>query len=432
MRIPPQATARQIQATQDTLFWLIRLRWFAVLGQSLTVLVVDQILNIDLPLRALFGWIGVTAISNLAAFVRRVEGKPMALWLPKALLATDVAVLTALLMFTGGAGNPFAIFYLVHGTMAALVLPPRAAWLIWAECSVGYGLLFLLRHSLTELHHQAICGPMMDYELHLHGMLVSLVLTAAGIAYFVSRVMIHLRQRERELEEARAREAENERFASLATLAAGAAHELGTPLGTIAVAASELRRASAQLPVESLIRDDAELIAEEVARCRSILDRLIERPGAMGDLPRAVDVDELLDELRATFLPPERVRLVCENRCASQPVVAPPLALVQGLGVLVKNALDASGPVDPIRITVERFVGGVRFRVDDMGSGLESEPIGHIGEPFYTTKEPGRGMGLGLFLVRLLAQRLNGSFSLETKPVGGTRATLVIAEVAPP
>lgn len=410
----------------------MRLRWFAVVGQSLTVFVVDWLLRIDLPLLILFSCIGVTAVSNLAAGIRmRSRSAPPPFWLPTGLMVTDVAVITALLMFTGGSGNPFASFYLVHATMAAMVLSARAAWLIWALCSAGYGLLFLMRHNLSDLHHHAICGPAMNYDLHLHGMLVSLVVTAAAIAYFVSRVMRALRDRERELSDARTREAENERFASLATLAAGVAHEIGSPLGTIAVAAGELRRASAQLPPDNTIRDDAELIAEEVTRCRSILDRLSDRSGAMGDVPRAVSLKELLDGVRESLPAADARRLQCEAGDETLSVIVPPLALTQGLGVLVKNAFDASPATAPVRVRIERREAEVSFVVEDSGSGLAAEARAHAGEPFFTTKEEGRGMGLGLFLVRLLAQRLNGSLRLESNPAGGTRATLTLSQTFP-
>ncbi len=419
------------RASLSTFEWLLRLRWCAVVGQTATVVVVDQGLHIDLPLLPLFGFICVTAVSNLAASVRVRAQSAIPAWLAGALMSTDVAALTALLMITGGAGNPFASFYLVHATMAAMVLSVRATWMIWAFCSAGYALLFVLRHSLTELHHHAICGPAMNYDLHLHGMLVSLVLTAAAIAYFVSRVLRALRLRETELSAARVREVENERFASLATLAAGVAHEIGSPLGTIAVAAGELRRASEKLPTGNTIRDDAELIAEEVARCRAILDRLSDRSGAMGDQPRTVTVAEVLAGVRQTLPASELARLHCDDSELPLTMTAPPLALVQGLGVLVKNAFDASPANEPVRVSVARSASEVRFMVDDCGTGLDTGARAHAGEPFFTTKEPGHGMGLGLFLVRLLARRLKGSLRLESKTSGGTRATLTLAQGVP-
>lgn len=426
------ATPPSNASDRDALGWLVRLRWFAVVGQSLTVLVVDWLLQIDLPLLILFSCIGVTAVSNLAAAIHmRSRGASPPAWFATALMVTDVGVITALLMFTGGSGNPFASFYLIHATMAAMVLSARAAWLIWALCSAGYGLLFLMRHNLSDLHHHAICGPAMNYDLHLHGMLVSLVVSAAAIAYFVSRMMRALRERERELNVARSREEENERFASLATLAAGVAHEIGSPLGTIAVAAGELRRASAELPADNTIREDAELIAEEVTRCRSILDRLSDRSGAMGDVPQAVSIEGLVDSVRASLSSADASRLQCASAANVGSIVVPPLALAQGLGVLVKNAFDASPATAPVRLSIERTETEVLFMVEDYGSGMAEEIRAHAGEPFFTTKEEGRGMGLGLFLVRLLAQRLNGSLRLEPKVAGGTRATLTISQVFP-
>ena len=399
-----------------------------MIGQSVTVLVVDEFFRIDLPLLALFGFIGVTAVSNLAATIRVRSQHSTTVWLPAALMVTDIVVLTALLMYTGGSGNPFALFYLVHATMAAMVLPARGTWLIWALCSTGYGLLFLLREQIGELHHHAICGPAMNYDLHLYGMLVSLVMTAAAIAYFVSRIMRALRERERELNAARVREAENERFASLATLAAGVAHEIGSPLGTIAVAAGELRRAAADLGPDSTLREDAELIAEEVARCRSIMDRLSEHSGAMGDVPRSVPVSELVRRVRETLRSEQVPLFYSDSFETSLAVVVPPLALSQALGVLVKNAFDASRECSAVFLTVERREGEVRFVVEDAGAGLSAEALAHAGEPFFTTKEPGRGMGLGLFLVRLLARRLNGALVLESIQSGGTRAVLTISQ----
>ncbi len=418
------------EGERDMLRWLVRLRWVAVAGQSVAVMAADRVLRIELPLLMLFASIAVTGVSNLAMTLRLRRGRNTPRHLPLALLVTDVTVLTTLLGLTGGPDNPFALFYLVPATTAAIALSGRAAWLVWALCSVGYGLLFALRESLAKLHHHAFCGPAMDYDLHLRGMLISLVLTAAAIAYFVSHLMRALRQREAQLRDARAREAVNERFASLATLAAGVAHEIGSPLGTIGIAAGELRRASARLPAGHTIREDADLIAEEVGRCRSILDRLSDRAGALGDLPCTVSVERLFSDLLVALPAADRPRLRVEGPAAPAELVAPPLALVQALGVLIKNAFDASPPGVEVWLKFEAVAGEVRFRVEDQGAGLPASARAHAGEPFFTTKEPGRGLGLGLFLVRLFAHRLHGSLHLESNWPDGTRATLTFPQPA--
>jgi two-component system sensor histidine kinase RegB len=208
----------------------------------------------------------------------------------------------------------------------------------------------------------------------------------------------------------------------LATLAAGAAHELGTPLGTISIAAGELAREAKALPSHPEILEDAELILEEATRCRGILDRLEQQAG---DTVRPLAVTAVLAELRQRFAGQP---LEIDAASAPETVAAPPEALAQALASLVRNALDASVDVGPTRVpvslSVRRSGPWVEFEVVDRGTGLTPEARVHAGEPFFTTKPTGQGMGLGLFLVKLLAGRLNGQFELLPGVGGGTRALL--------
>lgn len=338
-------------------------------------------------------------------------------------MATDVVVLTGLLALTGGSGNPFASFYLVHATMAALVLPVRGTWMIWALCSAGYGSLFLLRHICLRLG-QNWCGPAMNYDLHLHGMLVAFMLTGAAIAYFVGRILGALRERELELALAHAREAQNERLAAVATLAASAAHELSSPLGTIFIAAGEMARQARTSPAQHDLAEDAELIREEVARCRGILDRLQQ---TADDSPRSISMADLEAELRAKF-PAYSSRLNVQVEQGLLAVFAPPQGLVQSLAVLLKNSFDASEDGAPVKLEIRRAGVQVEFTVRDRGIGLDEAARLHAGEPFFTTKPAGQGMGLGLFLVRLFAQRLGGRFELVSEREGGTAASLFLPQ----
>ncbi|MCW5558015.1 MAG: HAMP domain-containing histidine kinase [Verrucomicrobiae bacterium] len=406
-----------------TLPWLRRLRWTAVAGQTLAVWFVIGWLRLPLPLEAVFLCIGCTALSNLALHgipAGRAES-PSAL---AAILATDVMLLTALLYFTGGPHNPFSSFYLVHVALAAVVLPPLWAVPLAGLCCGGYGLLFLGR-SLLPPPGDAVCGigPNLPLPVHLRGMLIAFVLTAAAVVFFAGRLQQALRLRESELARTRELAAQNERFAALATLAAGAAHELGSPLGTIALAAGEIARAAQHLPGHGDLADDAALIREEAARCRAILDRLEQQAG---DTPRSLAVHELLHQLRGRFA---RRALVIEAAAAPRTVFAPPEALAQALAALVKNALDASPAECSVVVRVHTVGLFAQFEVADHGSGLSAAAHAHAGEPFFSTKPPGQGMGLGLFLVRLLAQRLAGEFAIEPRPSGGTRAILRLPQL---
>jgi two-component system sensor histidine kinase RegB len=401
----------------QTLPWLRRLRWTAVIGQTVTVLVVTRGLHIPLPQLPIWLCIGLTALTNLALHsVRGGRGETPGFL--GGILTADIALLTALLHFSGGPHNPFSSFYLVLVTLGAVVLPPLwAAGLGFAGAS-GYALLFLGGHLLPRPGDD-ICGvgPSLPLSLHLRGMLTAFLLTAAAVVFFAGRLQQALRRREAELVLARAAAARQDRFAALATLAAGAAHELGSPLGTISMAAGELARTLKHVDGPEELREDAELIRSEAARCRAILDRL---QAQTGDAPRQVPVPGLVTELQGrfgarfqpTFLPPE----------AS--VWAPPEALTQALVSLVQNAIEASPGSSPVRFGFQATDQGCEFRISDDGPGLSPAAAIHAGEPFFTTKGPGRGMGLGLFLVRLLAERLGGSFHLTAAGSQGTCAVL--------
>jgi two-component system, sensor histidine kinase RegB len=257
-------------------------------------------------------------------------------------------------------------------------------------------------------------------ELHLSGMLVAQAVTAACFVAFAGWLQRALRRREAELTQARAEMARQERFASLALLAAGAAHELGTPLNTIAVAAAEVARVAREEAVPAELGEDAELIREEVARCRGILGRLQQEHV---DRAEPVAAGELLAEMsRRLGAEAERVHL--EPAAGLPPLRVPREAAVQALLSLTRNALDASPPGRPVQVHATREGKGIRLEVLDEGAGLSPEAAAHAGEPFFSTKPPQQGMGLGLFLVRLLAAQVGGSFVLDARPGGGTRARL--------
>ena len=406
-----------------TLPLLRQLRWSAVVGQTAAVLIVTLGLGLPLPMVPIFVCIGLTALSNAGLQLLR-PGHGESSGNLTTILAFDVVLLTGLLHFTGGPHNPFSSFYLVHVALAAVALPLWGIGLVSTLCCAGFGLLYFGRQVLP-IPGDAVCGvgPNLPLSTHLKGMLVAFVLTAGCIVIFVSRLQSILRLRERELLAAKERAREQEQFAALATLAAGAAHELATPLGTIAIAAGEIVQSASVLPNQPDLLADAQLVREEVARCRTILDRLQDQTG---DAPTLVDVTSLISEVRKQF--PNRLEI--DLPATGVEICVPVFALLQALVSLVKNGFDASPPEAAVRLTVESSGDQVFFAVSDRGPGLTPEVRRHAGEPFFTTKPPGRGTGLGLFLVRLLAVRLGGTFSLEPALSGGTCARLQLPRVA--
>jgi two-component system sensor histidine kinase RegB len=270
--------------------------------------------------------------------------------------------------------------------------------------------------------HGAGSGPL--FLAHLYGMYVALVLTALLVGYFVSRLAGAVREREAELVAARAHAANADRLAALTPLCAGAAHELGTPLGTIALAASELARAADRATEGERLAADARLIRAEVDRCRAILDRMAARFGeATGERPSRLPSARLVEAVRA-LLPKrgqDRVRFVTE----AGEVELPLGAMAQALANLVDNAL-AAAPEGEVLVRIERAGGELRLSVSDEGPGMPEGLLHRATEPFFTTKEAGRGMGLGLYLCQVTVERLGGRLSLTSAPGEGTSAALIL------
>jgi two-component system sensor histidine kinase RegB len=218
----------------------------------------------------------------------------------------------------------------------------------------------------------------------------------------------------------------------LVTLAAGAAHELGTPLGTIAVVSRELQHYASALTNGAELLEDAKLIRSEVERCQLILQRM-SADGAepMGESSRAIQMGTLLDET-LRHLPNGRRSGVSIDAPESKKLLTLPVrATVQSLVALLQNALDAGDGTAQVILKAHCAGEHLIFSVCDRGSGMTESVLRRIGEPFFTTKEPGEGMGLGTFLVQTFAERLGGDLSYKSASGKGTSATLTLPMQSP-
>lgn len=424
---PSAAPARDL-APHVSLPWFVRLRWGALAGQVLALVGARAFLGVDLPAAPLAVLVLTTAITNagLALVVKRDRLPLPPRHLLGAVMLLDTLLLTALLYFTGGPTNPFSVLYLVHVTLGAVVLGAGWTWLIVALSVACFGFLFW-RHLPLSIGGE--CQNGCDFALHLEGMWVALALAAGFISHFVGRVVGALRRSETELASVRERALRTERLVSLATLAAGAAHELGTPLGTIAVAAKELERASLDQGAirAAEIGDDARLIRGEVDRCRTILDRLSVRSGdAELLLLDLVSIEQVVAELKQQLSPGQASRLRVTSAPETARAEVPRVPLLQALGALVKNAFDATGERGSVALALTASGDKLRCQVEDHGTGMDPGTLARAGDPFFTTKEPGRGMGLGLFLSRVLAERLGGRLDLLSVPGAGTTVSFEI------
>ena len=406
--------------------WVVRMRYGMLAAQLALLVFLAAGLRIDLPLGWLAAPLAVTFISNL--FLRRQFLRSRN---PRALLGQlfclDTICLTAVLGLTGGPMNPFSLLYLVQIMLSAMILSKTWTWALGLLSTFSFGLLFWFNRPVPAFspHHEEN-----GFSLHLAGMWIAFAIAAALITFFIGKVAESVRDHEREALNLRDRLAKSERLASLVTLAAGAAHELGTPLGTIAVAARELERLAAQTNAEDFL-EDAKLIRAEVTRCRTILERMsTEGAETPGEALEPVELRQVLADVAARFA--RYPELQIPSAASDARAVLPRQATVQAVSALVKNALDANPNRKPVTLKAEVADGHVRFVVEDQGAGMPPEVLKHIAEPFFTTKQPGAGMGLGTFLVRMFAEHLNGRLSFDSTVGKGSTAVLELPAIAGP
>ncbi len=404
------------------LLWLIKLRWGSVAGQLATIFGVSSLVAIDLPLIPLLIIVAVEAASNGAAvlWLRRTKAEVREYQLA-ALMALDIVLLTLLLYFTGGPQNPFTFLYLVNIALAAIALHAQWTWMLVALALMGVGILPLAGYR--ELSLEQLSGPERE-AISQQGMWVAFGVTAGFIVHFLWRVTGALAERDRELRAARQITERQEQLASLATVAAGAAHELATPLGTIALVAKELERSVPKPGSTDAALEDLRLIREQVARCRLILDQMGAGLGRSSEqVVEDISLPALIRDALTGVRAEPAVFVEVEDEARGSTLRLPGRAVAQALRALITNAQDA-GADERVLVTGRVRDDRVRISVIDKGPGMSSEVLSRISEPFFTTKPPGSGMGLGLYLTRAVVEGLGGSLRIDSAVGVGTTASL--------
>src|ERR1700730_2862754 len=394
---------------------LVRLRWLAVIGQATAVLVVYWGLDFELPVWACLSMIALAAWLNIAMRARfplRQRLEPdRAGWL----LAFDTTELAVLLFFTGGLQNPFALLFLGPVLISAAALPPRRTLLLGAFAIACATVLMFLHYSLPWDSEPPLELP----PVYVTGIWFSILLAIAFIGLHAWQVTEDSRQLADALAATELVLAREQHLSQLDGLAAAAAHELGTPLSTIAGIVKELERT---LDPGSPPADDINLLGEQARRCRDILAKLTELSTAAEPFDR-MKLSGIIEEVVAPHrnfgvaievkLPPNR---------STEPVGARNAAVLYGLGNLVENAVDfARLRVD---VSAEWTEEEVTVTVADDGPGFSPEVLGRLGEPYVTSRGSGRpaaapasgGLGLGFFIAKTLIERSGGTLSCGNRP----------------
>jgi len=400
------------QSSTRNLKRLLILRSLLIAGALLAMLATRTLIGIPLPLLPLLLIVGSLGLINLWTWRRVRSGayiRDEEFFLQ---LVVDVIALAGVLYFTGGASNPFAWFFLIPLFIAATVLSGPATWLMAALTTTCYTLLLFFFLPLGGGHHMHQSD---NFAQHVFGMWFGFVLSAGLIAWFIVGMANTLRERDRLLAEAREQALRDEQLVALGTLATGAAHELGTPLATMAVVTKELERAD----VDDGMKRKLRILRDQVERCKRALSIISASAGeARAESGSLIGVGDFIDQV-VTAWSKQRVNSAVQTQVHAGPPSAQIVneyTLHQSLINLLNNAADASA--EPLLFKASWNEKHLDIDILDRGPGLHPNVTSAIGRHKPSTKE--YGMGLGLFLTHATIQRLGGDIALFDRDNGGT------------
>lgn len=414
----PPADGAPATAGRDHAQELLVLRSVIMAGEIIAIALAVVLLHLSAPI--MVAAIGVACQGALNAYVwwslhrgRRMHANELS-----AQLLADITILTAILYVAGSTSNPFADLFFVPLAFGAATLPWRHGLVIAIAATTGHSLLDFVSEAIDIPDHGT------KHDLWAIGNTISDFLTAAMITFVVFQVAARLRHHQHLLSRERERALNDRRLVELGAMATGAAHELGSPLSTMAVLATELRRSYAHLPH---LCDDLRIMSTQIEACKESLSRMLTSAGqARAEGGGRVAIDAFLGRVFDRWQrlrPGIAVNLSCAGAQPAPEILAD-LALEQALLNLLNNAADASP--SKLDVTVQWTGEQLMLRIDDDGHGLDLHNLAQIGRPFFSTKKPGEGNGLGLFLTATTVERLGGRFSLGPRPEGGARAEVVL------
>lgn len=428
--LPPAARGRVRLRT------LAFIRWVAIAGQATTLVVVHVGLGYELPIWPALLLVGASALVNIWAILGRPAPARLGDREAAFYLGFDLLQLAGLLYLTGGLNNPFAVLILAPVTVSATVLS-RAS-------TIGLSAIAVAVVVLLAFFHMPLPWPDGSFVMNpilVLGLGVALVVSTVFVATYVFSVSEEARRMSDALAASQMALDREQRLSALGGLAAAAAHELGSPLGTIAVIAKEIAR---DLPPGSPLKEDAELLISQSARCRDILAGLAARPEADGGAPYSLLALPTLIEVAASPYRGDRVRILLdaapgEGGDAAPPVVARSPSLVHGLGNLIQNAVQFAR--SEVRVVMRWTDSHISVSILDDGPGFDPGLLEHLGEPYLSSGSAGRAsdsvpgqqgeadqgggdhMGLGVFIAQNLLERTGARLSFGNQLNGGAEVT---------
>ena len=387
---------------------LVRLRWLAVGGQSITVLVTAFWFQFPVPLIASCALIALLAWVNFYLTVRYPPTHRLMPIAALALLALDLTQLTALLFITGGLANPFSPLVCVPVIISSSAQPIRYSMALGALAFAGVTALAFSPFPLPWYPGTVLVVP----PILVAGFWFAIVSTTGFAAFYAYRVSLETRELSDALSATELVLQREKHLSQLDGLAAAAAHELGTPLATISVVAKEMER---ELGKDPRFGEDVQLLRSQSERCRDILRRLTtlssEGEAHMRVLPLSSLIEEVVAPHREFGI---KIKLVERGDRAHEPVGTRNAGILYGLGNLLENAVDYAK--EEVTVTVAHDADRVSVIIEDDGSGYAPDILMRIGEPYVTKRsrdDSAGGLGLGLFIAKTLLERSGARLTFE-------------------
>ncbi len=417
-----EITQRQHSPALENLRSLLIIRCIAMLGQIgvlcyvlLTSRTTEDLLGMTVSLASL-------ALLTVASLWRTHQGWPVSDLEFLTQLLLDVTIWTVLMYFTGGANNPFVSYYLVPLVISAAVLPWRYTWLVAGASLGAYSLLLYFYRPFPLFTPHAAMGHDSSANVHILGMWFNFLFSAGLITYFVVRMAAQLRLQEKRAVDQREQRLRSDQIMAVASLAAGTAHELGTPLSTMTVLVDEML-ADDQLPPQS--RDDCLLLQQQISECRRTLNKLsqtAEQTPAADSNPGPLDsfvVDTV--ERWSVRRPGVSYQVQCLGK-GQTPAINQDPTLSQAMENLLNNAADAGS--SRVEISYDWNAREAEVRIRDWGTGIKPELLADIGKPVIRASRS--GLGIGLLLSHATVERYGGRIELRNAADNGAIATLFL------
>jgi two-component system sensor histidine kinase RegB len=425
-RVPAVSPDRRLRARgRVRLGTLNNLRWLAIAGQSAALLVVHSFLELRVPLLLTVAPIGASALLNMILAVAYPSTRRLSAGEATAFLGYDIVQLAALLFLTGGIQNPFALLFIAPVVVSAATLDAVSTFILGALAFIAVSILAYFHFPLPWIPGEDFALP----PVYRFGQWIALVLGIGFTAIYAWRTAGESARMSAALAATQLALSREHRMSSLGALAAAAAHELGTPLGTIAVVARELER---ELPKDSPQGDDFRLLRAEADRCRAILTRLSQPEESVLGQAERMPLGALLDDLAAPHREVD-VAITIEMQPGPAPKVWRAPEILHGLGNLIENAADFANR----EVILRGYWDDKSLSVDviDDGPGFSVEIFEQIGEPYVTSRPRRRdgaevssfgkqeGMGLGFFIAKTLIEQTGGTLKAKNRSEGGAMVT---------